>query len=154
MDPIVTARQSRDNRERQREAIGRTMIRVVVIDDHPLVRETLRFILSGAPDVEVVGEAADGYEAISAVQAYRPDVAVMDITMPHLGGLEALDHMRQQIPSARVVLVTAHPDEHYGRLCREAGVACVQKEDAGFRLLPAVYEAAGRQPVSTRAAWS
>lgn len=123
------------------------MIRVVVVDDHPLVREALRMILSIVGDIEVVGEAKDGIEALAALQRLRPDVIVMDITMPRLNGFEALDRMRRQAPGVRVIFVTAHAEEEYERAGRQAGVhAFVRKEAAGRELVPAVYGAASGLP--------
>jgi DNA-binding NarL/FixJ family response regulator len=82
-------------------------IRVVVADDFPLIRAALLDALSTRPDIEVVGEAHDGIEAIEQARRLRPDVLLLDLAMPRLGGLEALTVLRKELPDVRVLVVTA-----------------------------------------------
>ncbi|GAA1289699.1 response regulator transcription factor [Saccharothrix xinjiangensis] len=82
------------------------MIRVVVVDDHPVVRDGLRGMLATAGDVEVVGEAADGAEAVAVVRAVRPDVVLMDLRMPGVDGVTAIERLRGS--SARVLVLTTY----------------------------------------------
>ena len=82
------------------------MIRVVVADDQDLVREGLVLILGTAPDIEVVGEAADGVEAAAVARATRPDLVLMDVRMPRLDGLQATPHVLAAVPEVRVLVLT------------------------------------------------
>ena len=87
-------------------------IRIVLADDHLIVRQGLKALLE-REDLEVVGEAADGQEAVRQVQALHPDVAVLDLTMPRLNGLDAARVLAQQSPRTRVILLTVHTEDHY-----------------------------------------
>jgi two-component system, NarL family, response regulator LiaR len=87
------------------------MIRVLIVDDHRVVRQGLRFALSQEDDVEVVGECADGAEAVAAVRALRPDVVLLDLLMPGTSGLEALHSIKDLRPETEVVVLTSSPDE-------------------------------------------
>src|SRR5205807_6307527 len=86
-------------------------IRVLLADDHAVVREGLRAFLELQDGIEVVGEAADGREAIEAVEAQRPDVVLMDLVMPRVDGLAAMRILRDRVPSARVVVLTSFLDD-------------------------------------------
>lgn len=97
------------------------MIRVLVVDDHGLVREGFRSILSQADDIEVVGESADGESALESVERLRPDVVVMDVNMPGIGGIEATRLIRRRFPSVQVVAVTAHSADPFPSQLHEAG---------------------------------
>ena len=87
-------------------------IRIVLADDHLIVRQGLKALLE-RENLEVVGEAADGQEAVRQVQALRPEVAVLDLTMPRLNGLDAARVLAQQSPRTRVILLTVHTEDHY-----------------------------------------
>ena len=86
------------------------MISVLVADDHGVVREGLRRILESEADIKVVSEASDGREVLEQVEKHRPDVAILDITMPRLGGLEALERVRSRHPEVKVILLSVHDD--------------------------------------------
>ena len=88
-------------------------IRVLIADDHALVREGLKQLMSEQPDLEVVGEAEDGYEALEKVRSLEPDIAVLDIAMPRLGGLEAVSLIREISPRTRMVVLSMHAKESY-----------------------------------------
>ena len=88
-------------------------VRVVIADDHPLIRSGLRALLERTDEFQVVGEAADGYEAIELVTHLKPDVALMDVGMPRLNGIDAAQHISERIPQARIILVSMHSDEGY-----------------------------------------
>ena len=88
-------------------------IRVVLADDHPIVRAGIRDALEEVPGVQVVGEASDGREAINMVKSARPDVVFMDISMPHLNGLEATERIIQTMPEVRVVILSRHENPDY-----------------------------------------
>jgi DNA-binding NarL/FixJ family response regulator len=88
-------------------------LRVVIADDQPLMRAGLRTLLELETDIEVVGEASDGREAVAEATRLRPDVVLMDVQMPHLNGIEATRTLRAQRPEARVLILTTFEDERY-----------------------------------------
>jgi NarL family two-component system response regulator LiaR len=86
-------------------------IRVLIADDHAVVRQGLRTFLELQDEIEVVGEAADGFEAVELVQRTEPDVALLDLVMPRLGGLEAIRRIREVAPATRVLVLTSFADD-------------------------------------------
>jgi len=98
-------------------------LRVLIADDHPLVREALRQALDGEEDMEVVAEAADGEEAVKLASELRPDAAVMDIVMPRLNGIEATRKIKQTAPDMAILILTAYDDDEYVLGLLEAGAA-------------------------------
>ncbi|MBI4671502.1 MAG: response regulator transcription factor [Chloroflexi bacterium] len=88
-------------------------IRVVVADDHTLVREGVRLLLEAQCDIEVVGEACDGREALTLAGQHRPDVVVMDIQMPNLNGLDATRAIKSQVSGTQIVMLTMHDSDEY-----------------------------------------
>lgn len=98
-------------------------LRVLLVDDHPIVRGGLRTLISGQSDMDVVGEAPDGATAIRAVAELAPDLVVMDVSMPGLGGAETTERIKQSSPGARVVALTAHEDRGYVQLLLKAGAS-------------------------------
>ena len=114
-------------------------IRVLLADDHAILREGLRALLSLADDIDVVGEAADGQEAIDRVNVLQPDVVLMDVSMPGLGGLEATLQIRRQRPDTRILVLTQYEDPEYVRRFLQAGVSgYVLKKSAGADLAAAI----------------
>jgi len=114
-------------------------IRVLIADDHAVLRAGLRMLLSAQPDMEVVGEAADGDEAVRKVLETRPDIALIDITMPVTGGVKAIERIRQQCPETRVLVLTMHEVPAYLRSALAAGASgYVVKSAAGSELLSAI----------------
>ncbi len=97
------------------------MIRVVIADDHFLIRAGIRALLEKAGDIEVVGEAADGQEAIELVQSLLPDVLVIDFAMPRLNGLEAVSHIRSLGVKTRALILSAYSDETLVRQTLRSG---------------------------------
>lgn len=119
-----------------------TKIRVLLADDHAILREGLRALLALADDIEVIGEAADGQEAIDRVTALQPDVVVMDVSMPGLGGLEATLEIRKQRPDTKILVLTQYEDPEYVRRFLAAGVSgYVLKKSAGADLSGAIRAA-------------
>ncbi len=120
------------------------MIRVVLAEDHHLVRQGVRAILADAGDIRVVGEAKDGQHAIRLVERLTPDVLVMDIGMPRLNGIEATDHIGALDVETRVVILSAHADETLVRRALQCGAkGYVLKKSVAEELLLAI-RAAGR----------
>jgi DNA-binding NarL/FixJ family response regulator len=114
-------------------------IGVLVVDDHTLVRDGIRAVLAGANDVHVVGEAGDGLAAVDQARALRPDVILLDIAMPGLGGLEAIPLLQREVPTARVLVLTQYEQPEYVRRFLNLGVAgYVLKKTAGAELIAAI----------------
>ncbi|HXF64222.1 MAG TPA: response regulator transcription factor [Caldilineaceae bacterium] len=114
-------------------------IRIVVADDHAVLRAGLMALLNDEPDMEVVGEASDGAAALRVVQAVRPDVVLLDINMPGMNGLEALEGLRRTAPDSRVLVLTMHDDETYLRqVLASGGSGYVLKQAADKELLSAI----------------
>jgi DNA-binding NarL/FixJ family response regulator len=115
------------------------MIRLLLVDDHAILRDGLRALLSYYPDVEVVGEAEDGFQAIEEVERLAPDVVLMDIAMPGMNGLEATRRIRQGYPETRILVLTQYDDQRYVLPFLRAGVSgYVVKRALGSDLIDAV----------------
>ena len=116
-------------------------IRVLVADDHAIVREGLGIMLGNQPDMEVVGLATNGREAIRMVDQYQPDVAVMDISMPELNGIEAIQQMLPSHPRMKVIVLSIHETKPYVYRALKAGAkGYLIKETAGLEVVDAVRE--------------
>jgi DNA-binding NarL/FixJ family response regulator len=99
------------------------VLRIVLADDHALVREGLRALLADLPNVKVVGEAANGYEAIDLIAQHKPDIALVDVSMPKMNGLEVATRVCKEHPQTRVVIVSMHDDEEFVRRALVAGAS-------------------------------
>jgi DNA-binding NarL/FixJ family response regulator len=108
---------------------GPGRIRVLLADDHKLVREGIALLLVGHPRIEVLGQAGDGQEAIEKARRLKPDVVLMDVTMPRLNGIEATRTIRQELPQVRVVGLSIHTDAETERLMRAAGAVAYLPKD-------------------------
>jgi len=123
-------------------------IRLLIVDDHPVVRDGIRGMLSSDPDFEVVGEAADGAEAIARAEAFRPDVVLMDLRMPGIGGVEATRAIVDSDIGARVLILTTFDTEGDVVAAIEAGATGYLLKDASRAdLVRAVRSAADGEPV-------
>jgi len=114
-------------------------IRVFIADDHAVLRAGLRLLLGAEPDIEVVGEAASAAEAVQGVHALQPDIILLDISMPETNGLQALQALKAETPSSRIIMLTMHDDESYLREALSAGASgYALKQAADTELLSAV----------------
>lgn len=118
-------------------------IRILLADDHTVLRSGLRALLAAQGDLEVAGEAADGGEALRLAQTLKPDVVVMDIGMPGVGGIDATARIRRELPSTKVLILSMHDDQGYLRQALRAGASgYVLKKAADTELLAAIRAAA------------
>ena len=114
-------------------------IRLLLVDDHAVLRAGLRTLLNAEPDMEVVGEAADGKQAVQKVAELEPEVVLMDISMPVLNGLEATRQIRRAHPQVKVLVLTMHDSEEYLFQVLEAGASgYVPKKAADTELINAI----------------
>jgi len=117
-------------------------IRVVLVDDHALLREGMRRLLEQEPDLAVVGEAADGTEAVAVVKELMPDVVLMDVVMPGISGVEATKQIKQSCPQTAVLILSAYDDDRYILGLLEAGVAgYLLKSSRGREVVQAIRAA-------------
>ncbi|PYX73456.1 MAG: hypothetical protein DMG72_13005 [Acidobacteria bacterium] len=115
------------------------VIRILLVDDHPVVRHGLRALLGLQPDWEVIDEAEDGSEAVDKVQRLNPDVVLLDISMPKMGGLEACRLIRETAPQCEILILTQHDSPQMLREALDAGArGYVMKSHAARDLLDAV----------------
>ena len=114
-------------------------LRILLADDHKMVREGLRLLIDAQPTMKVAGEAASGREVVSLAAEVRPDVVVMDLSMPDLNGLRATQLLKARNPAIGVLVLTAHEDEIYLReLCKAGASGYVLKRSAGDELIQAI----------------
>jgi len=114
-------------------------LRVLLADDHTVIREGLRVLLEAHPDIEVVGEVADGDEAVAEAKRLLPEVVVMDISMPRMNGARATEAISRECPGTRVLALTMHEDKGYLRLLVQAGASgYLLKRAASHDLLHAI----------------
>jgi two-component system, NarL family, invasion response regulator UvrY len=119
------------------------MIRIVLVDDHALVRSGFRMILAQEADMEIVGEAASGEEALTLARTLKPDVMLMDVHLPGISGLEATERLARSDPKLRVIVVTARDEQPFPRKLLEAGASgYVTKACPATELVGAVREVA------------
>ena len=100
-----------------------TRIQILTVDDHPLLREGIAAVIHGERDMVIVGEASNGREAIDIFRSKRPDVALMDLQMPGLSGIDAITTIRQEHPQARIIVLTTYEGDVLARRALKAGAA-------------------------------
>jgi two-component system, NarL family, response regulator LiaR len=129
------------------------MIRVLLVDDHAVVRGGLSFFLSTTDDIEVVGEAADGEQALRLCAQLQPDVVVMDMLMPQMDGFTAIQHIRQQHPAIRVLALTSFLEGEFVQRALQAGASGYLLKDVQARDLANAIRAAyaGRSTLAAEA---
>jgi two-component system invasion response regulator UvrY len=130
------------------------MIKVLLADDHSIVREGLRRIVEESDDMEVVAEASDGKEAIHQIRKSQPDVAVIDISMPEIDGLEVLQQLQPEYPELPILILTMHEEQQYVVRAIEAGArGYITKKSAPEQLVEAIRKVyAGSLYISEEAA--
>lgn len=113
--------------------------RIVLAEDHTILREGLKALLSAEPSMEIVCEAGDGQEAVRCVDAYAPDLVLIDLTMPRMNGLEAIREIRKRHAGTRILVLTVHRTEEYIHAALEAGAdGYVLKDSTHAELLTAI----------------
>jgi len=133
--PALTKPASKD-----RQVVGR--LRIVLVDDHAMVRQGLRSVLESHDDVEVIAEAGDGLQAVALTELLRPDVVVMDLTLPHIDGVEATRRICEANPSTVVIGLSVHPSWQVEQAIKGAGAAAfLTKECAADQLYEAITAA-------------
>jgi len=126
------------------------MIKVLLADDHSIVRAGLRRIIEESPDIEVVAEADDGREAIRLARERKPDVAVVDISMPGLDGLEVISQLKIYLPGMPIIMLTMHEEEQYVFRAIEAGaMGYVTKRSAPEHIVKAIHQVRSGTPYLT-----
>jgi two-component system, NarL family, response regulator NreC len=119
-------------------------LRILLADDHKVVRDGLRLLIDGQRDMRVVGEAGNGKEALRQARDLKPDVVIMDLSMPELNGLQATERLNAERPGVKVVALTLHEDPNYLlQLCKAGAVGYVLKRSAGDDLIRAIRTVAG-----------
>jgi DNA-binding NarL/FixJ family response regulator len=126
---------------------GSTLIRLVIADDHELIREGIKKIVRHCADLKVVGEAADLKQATALIAQLRPDLVVLDVTLPDADGLEGLAALRRHFPGLRIVMLSMHPEERYAVEALRAGaLGYVSKGAATVELVEALRRAGQGTP--------
>jgi NarL family two-component system response regulator LiaR len=122
-------------------------IRVLIADDHAVVREGLRALISTEPGIEVVGEAADGQEAVAGVRSLQPDVVLLDLVMPHKSGIQAISEITRENPKARIIVLTSFADDDKVFPAIKAGaLGYLLKDSSPQELLQAVRDVHRGEP--------
>jgi two-component system, NarL family, response regulator NreC len=117
-----------------------TKIHILLADDHTILRAGLKMMLNAQPDMEVVGEAPDGRQAIAETQRLQPDIILMDITMPEMNGIEATRHIKKLVPESKILILTMHEhDEYVFQALRAGASGYMLKEAADTELISALH---------------
>ncbi len=123
-------------------------LRILLADDHIMVRQGLRKVLEERPEWQVVAEAGDGHEAVRLAELHKPNVAVLDVAMPLLNGIEATRRIAKRVPQTRILVLSMYSDEAYVTQMMKAGATgYLLKDSAGVDLLEAVQSVAAGQVV-------
>src|SRR3989304_1727044 len=114
-------------------------LRILIADDHGVLRAGLRVLLNAEPDMEIVSEAEDGSGAITKAKEFQPDIVLLDVSMPGTGGLQAIRHIKRVAPACKVLILSMHDDESYLREALKAGASgYALKKAADIELLSAI----------------
>jgi two-component system response regulator NreC len=113
--------------------------RIVIAEDHTILREGLKALLSSSPEIQIAGEAADGREAVRLALELKPDMLLMDLSMPRMSGMEAIREIRKQVPGIRILVLTVHKSEEYVLAALQAGAdGYILKDATRAELLMAI----------------
>jgi len=125
-------------------------VRIVLADDHTILREGLRALLSADPDFEIIGEAGDGREAVRCVEKLGPDLLLMDLSMPRMSGMDAISEIKKRYPETKIIALTVHKTEEYLLSTLQAGVdGYVLKDATHDELVMAIHNVmAGKRYLS------
>jgi DNA-binding NarL/FixJ family response regulator len=125
-------------------------VRIVLADDHTILREGLRALLSADPDFEIIGEAGDGREAVRCVEKLGPDLLLMDLSMPRMSGMDAISEIKRRYPETKIIALTVHKTEEYLLSTLQAGVdGYVLKDATHDELVMAIHNVmAGKRYLS------
>jgi DNA-binding NarL/FixJ family response regulator len=124
-------------------------LRILIADDHALVRRSLRSLLLTHSNWDVCGEAVDGQDAVDKAKELRPDVVLLDVSMPRMTGLQAVPIIRHEVPESQILIVTQHDSNELSRRATEVGAqGFVVKSEATKYLVPAIEAAGERRSVS------
>ena len=116
------------------------MAAIILAEDHVMVRQGLKRIIEEAPDFKVIHEAGNGLELLELLAESTPDIVIVDISMPHLDGLEAAQKIKQQYPGVKILILTMHREKHYFSKAQKIGVdGYLLKEDADTDLNSAIF---------------
>lgn len=110
-------------------------VRILIVDDHQIIRQGLQLLLAQEPDFDLVGEAADGEQAIAQADALTPDVVLMDVNMPGMNGIEATRLIKQKHPDMKVVVLSMFDDRHFIEAMQQAGASGYVVKEAAYELL-------------------
>ncbi len=116
--------------------------RILIVDDHSVVRSGVRALLKSSPAYRVVAEAADGEEAVTLAKRHKPDIVMMDISMPKMNGIEATRVLRREVPPAKIIILTVHEDEEYVYQMLKAGASGYVLKSAGKKEIFAAIDSA------------
>ena len=117
-------------------------IRILIADDHTIVRQGLARMLEEQPDLKVIGEATNGQKAVDKVLALKPDVAILDISMPRMNGIEAAKRIRKRLPETKIIILSMYSHEHYIDELLETGVSgYLLKDSSGRDIVKAIHAA-------------
>lgn len=117
-------------------------IRILLADDHTIVRQGLARLLEEKPDLKVVGEATNGQAAVDQAMALKPDIVIMDIAMPRMNGIEAAKRIRKQLPKTKILILSMYSHEHYIHELLETGVSgYLLKDSSGRDIIKAIHSA-------------
>ena len=121
---------------------ARRSLRILIADDHPTILQMVKQILTAEPGFEVIGEARDGQDAVTLAEALKPDVIVINVTMPKMSGFDAARLIRSRVPDSAIVILSAHKDQQFVAEARKVGAnGYVEKSNADKQLIHAIESA-------------